>query len=184
MRACPNCGLKTCTVCGQAKPLSSYHRNAHTRDGRQPRCKACVAIRPKLGPRSEMITRAQCAQRVSEHFGKGIGEQAIRCARRAGLVSTGPLGGSCPRPLDCFEVAAVVLVAALADSLGVCAAARLVSRNTLWLDVVARAMHDGRDCEVGWEEKDCLVRTLRLSGATLRHLQELVPVEPVRRSVA
>lgn len=32
---------KTCTKCGQAKPLDEFHRYARSSDGRQPVCKAC-----------------------------------------------------------------------------------------------------------------------------------------------
>jgi hypothetical protein len=32
---------KTCTGCGEAKPLSEFYRHPNTRDGRQSRCRAC-----------------------------------------------------------------------------------------------------------------------------------------------
>jgi len=34
--------VKTCTLCGQPKPLEEFHRNHLTRDGRNPRCKDCA----------------------------------------------------------------------------------------------------------------------------------------------
>ena len=32
---------KTCTKCGETKPLDEYHRHKGMRDGRNPRCKPC-----------------------------------------------------------------------------------------------------------------------------------------------
>ena len=32
---------KRCTKCGETKPLDEFHRNASSKDGRMPRCKAC-----------------------------------------------------------------------------------------------------------------------------------------------
>ena len=34
--------MKTCTKCGETKPLDEYHKQKSARDGRQARCKACV----------------------------------------------------------------------------------------------------------------------------------------------
>ena len=36
---------KTCTGCGEVKPLADYHRKADSRDGRFSRCKVCVLAR-------------------------------------------------------------------------------------------------------------------------------------------
>jgi 5-methylcytosine-specific restriction endonuclease McrA len=33
---------KTCTRCGEEKPLEDYHRNHVAKDGRNPRCKKCA----------------------------------------------------------------------------------------------------------------------------------------------
>lgn len=35
--------MKTCTKCGETKPLEEYHRRANVRDGRTSSCKACVS---------------------------------------------------------------------------------------------------------------------------------------------
>lgn len=34
--------MKLCRTCGEQKPLEEFHRLAKSKDGRQPRCKACV----------------------------------------------------------------------------------------------------------------------------------------------
>jgi hypothetical protein len=34
-------GMKRCTVCGEIKPFSEFHRDAHAKDGLMCRCKAC-----------------------------------------------------------------------------------------------------------------------------------------------
>lgn len=34
--------MKTCAKCGEEKPRSEYHKKKSTRDGLQPKCKACV----------------------------------------------------------------------------------------------------------------------------------------------
>ncbi len=34
--------MKTCSKCGEAKPLDDYSRNSHAPDGREWRCKVCV----------------------------------------------------------------------------------------------------------------------------------------------
>ena len=33
--------MKTCTKCGETKPLDEYHRRKRAKDGRESRCKAC-----------------------------------------------------------------------------------------------------------------------------------------------
>ena len=35
--------MKTCTKCGETKPLDQYHRDSRQRDGRHPSCKDCKA---------------------------------------------------------------------------------------------------------------------------------------------
>src|SRR5690625_4875960 len=34
--------MKTCTKCGQTKPIDAYHRDRQKRDGRTPLCRECV----------------------------------------------------------------------------------------------------------------------------------------------
>lgn len=34
--------VKTCSKCGETKPLSEFHRQAQSRDGLRPRCKVCT----------------------------------------------------------------------------------------------------------------------------------------------
>lgn len=34
--------MKTCTQCGEEKPLAEYHRDARAKDGLRPACKTCV----------------------------------------------------------------------------------------------------------------------------------------------
>jgi NAD-dependent SIR2 family protein deacetylase len=38
---------KTCTKCGETKPLDEFHKNPKTRDGRQPHCKSCRVSQKK-----------------------------------------------------------------------------------------------------------------------------------------
>lgn len=39
--------MKTCTKCGESKPLDSFYRNPECRDGRQGSCKVCDNVRTK-----------------------------------------------------------------------------------------------------------------------------------------
>ncbi|MFN8194211.1 MAG: hypothetical protein U0R80_08000 [Nocardioidaceae bacterium] len=58
--------MKTCTKCGEAKPLTEFYANAGARDGRRNDCKACVledrrkayAERPAMRARSRAQRRA------------------------------------------------------------------------------------------------------------------------------
>ncbi len=34
--------MKTCTTCGEVKPLNEYHKNGKTADGRLAKCKPCT----------------------------------------------------------------------------------------------------------------------------------------------
>jgi 5-methylcytosine-specific restriction endonuclease McrA len=36
--------MKTCTKCGETKPLEDFHRHAPSPDGRKPRCKGCRVV--------------------------------------------------------------------------------------------------------------------------------------------
>ncbi|MBB1057848.1 HNH endonuclease [Dietzia sp. B19] len=38
---------KTCTGCGETKPITDYHRDSDKKDGYNPRCKACALARTK-----------------------------------------------------------------------------------------------------------------------------------------
>lgn len=50
--------MKTCTKCGEAKPLTEYHRKKARRDGRQARCKTCLlAQQAAYAARTEIKAR-------------------------------------------------------------------------------------------------------------------------------
>ena len=34
--------MKTCTKCGETKPLDGFHKRKSSKDGKQPKCKACI----------------------------------------------------------------------------------------------------------------------------------------------
>lgn len=38
---------KTCTACGETKPLTDFHRDKNSRDGRRGDCATCVGIKNK-----------------------------------------------------------------------------------------------------------------------------------------
>ena len=59
--------MKTCTRCGEEKPLDEYHRNKALRDGRQAYCKSCVkAYRAEWRERPEV--QAQQAEYKAEYY--------------------------------------------------------------------------------------------------------------------
>ena len=39
---------KTCTTCGETKPLEDFNRRTTSRDGRQPRCRACTSAADRV----------------------------------------------------------------------------------------------------------------------------------------
>lgn len=41
-------GMKKCCACGVEKPLSEFHNQAHTHDGKHPRCKPCAMYGPPV----------------------------------------------------------------------------------------------------------------------------------------
>ena len=55
--------MKTCTKCGESKPLDEFHRDKARRDGREPRCKTC-----RRAQASEYYARADVKARKSEYY--------------------------------------------------------------------------------------------------------------------
>ena len=40
----PRVNMKNCSYCGETKPITMFHRNKRSKDGRQQRCAACSKI--------------------------------------------------------------------------------------------------------------------------------------------
>src|SRR4051812_10020332 len=58
--------MKTCTLCGETKPLDQFHRRARSQDGHQAHCKACgraaldaADARARARQRGVLVTRAE-----------------------------------------------------------------------------------------------------------------------------
>lgn len=82
--------MKTCTGCGETKPLDEYHRNKNGRDGRRERCKTCLlAQKREYNARPEV--RAHRAKYDAEHKPRYYTEHrdAIR-ARQAEYYRANP----------------------------------------------------------------------------------------------
>lgn len=59
--------MKTCTKCGESKPLDQYHRNGRAHDGRKSHCKACVLAREALR-RTRPEVKARSAEWHAEYY--------------------------------------------------------------------------------------------------------------------
>lgn len=63
-------GEKSCTKCGEVKPLSEFHQDKNLRSGYRSQCKVCMADasanRRKLNPEYMVEWRAKNAKRISE----------------------------------------------------------------------------------------------------------------------
>lgn len=75
---------KTCTRCGETKPLTEFHRNRSAPDGRQSRCKVCVRFlvnERRAAKRAEMgdaAFKAQMAEQVRRHRQTPHGKEMAR----------------------------------------------------------------------------------------------------------
>lgn len=66
---------RTCTKCGQAKPLTAFHRNCNSHDGRLQRCRQCVSEAGREAYRTDPAVRAKAVwaallRRVQNRDGK------------------------------------------------------------------------------------------------------------------
>ena len=69
--------MKTCTGCGETKPLDEYYKNKKSRGGRLTQCKACVKVkkaeyqaRPEVNDRLRAYKskwRAENAEHIAEY---------------------------------------------------------------------------------------------------------------------
>ena len=69
--------MRTCSECGETKPLDEYHRNKNSRDGRRSRCKTCRRSEKReyytanretlLERRAEYYARPEIKARVAEY---------------------------------------------------------------------------------------------------------------------
>ena len=76
--------MKTCTKCGETKPLDAFSRNRRASDGRRPSCRACYNIFQR---ESRSQKRAATAEVRAERARKRAELEKVRC-----------LHGTCMRP--------------------------------------------------------------------------------------
>ena len=48
MTSMPEQDYKSCSQCGEDKPLDEFHRNSTSRDGRRSNCKECSAVSRRI----------------------------------------------------------------------------------------------------------------------------------------
>lgn len=134
--------MKTCTVCGQSKPLDSFYNSKQTKDGKGYRCKSCDADarkkwnenNPERAKKSERsrhlkhrynITLEEYNTMLEEQGGKckicnspetktshGTGTFAVDHCHETGKVR-GLLCNNCNRGLGLFRDDVVILKSAL-----------------------------------------------------------------------
>ncbi len=57
--------IKVCSLCGQAKPLSEFHRRRHTdKSGRRSACKDCTSEQKKRAPKKPLTEEERLKARV------------------------------------------------------------------------------------------------------------------------
>ena len=64
---------KTCTKCGETKPLDLFHKNSRAKDGKRPDCKLCVNARNaawELANRADYLAanREQISARAAAYY--------------------------------------------------------------------------------------------------------------------
>ena len=82
---------KTCTRCGQTKPLDEFYRNSECKGGYANQCKACVLRRDREKYRERHQPLSEADPRTCDHCGKLFQPVAhnqlyccARCRMRAG----------------------------------------------------------------------------------------------------
>ena len=86
---------KRCTKCGEVKPLSGFHRNKSSKDGRHAYCKPCTRAaelarqarrRTEMGEEAWLAARAEAVRKHRERTGNAGGKRysrAVTAATRA-----------------------------------------------------------------------------------------------------
>jgi hypothetical protein len=81
---------KTCSVCGETKPLAEFGRSARGAGGRRSQCKQCnaAAVRSRYVPRvhpPEQVTCPQCGQEFTRI--RTVGALRIYCSRKCTMAA-------------------------------------------------------------------------------------------------
>lgn len=86
---------KRCPKCGEVKPLSGFHRNKSSKDGRHAYCKPCTRAaelarqarrRTEMGEEAWLAARAEAVRKHRERTGNAGGKRysrAVTAATRA-----------------------------------------------------------------------------------------------------
>lgn len=72
-------GMKTCTQCGEEKPMDGFHRERRRKDGRRSECRACISDRTR-----EYRMRPAVRERMASYFKQYYAdhrEEQIRAAK-------------------------------------------------------------------------------------------------------
>lgn len=74
--------MKTCTKCGEIKPLTDYHNNPAAKDGKRPDCKACVRQRQQANyaTKSDDFKSGQHRKVACPNCGKPMTKVSLLCA--------------------------------------------------------------------------------------------------------
>lgn len=81
---------KTCSVCGETKPLAEFGRSARGAGGRRSQCKQCnaVAVKSRYVPRvhpPEQVTCPHCGQEFTRT--RTVGALRIYCSRKCTMAA-------------------------------------------------------------------------------------------------
>lgn len=100
--------IKTCTKCGEGKPLSEFHRSKRSADGRQWACKACaiaaakssqanIRVRPKRLVETKVCVGCGAEKSATEFHVRGVSTDGLNsrckecaCEARRGYIATNP----------------------------------------------------------------------------------------------
>jgi hypothetical protein len=69
--------VKTCTKCGETKPLSEFYRRRASRDGRATQCRTCVQT-------TVLVNRAAERERMGDEYWKAHQAEIVRRHRAKG----------------------------------------------------------------------------------------------------
>lgn len=100
--------MRTCTVCGQNKPVEAFYVRPNRTNGREPRCKVCKSTYAKSQRATFSSERRENARALSQEKNwKKIGIVFTRAAYAQKLVEQGGVCAICGLPPSVKQVLAV-----------------------------------------------------------------------------
>jgi hypothetical protein len=93
--------MKTCSKCGETKPLDGFYRDRRARDGLTCQCKACRGLSNTAWEQANPDrVKARCAQQIKLHPEKRRARLVVGNAIRGGKIAKPERCGQCGEKVD------------------------------------------------------------------------------------